>query len=77
MPYCKTSTNLKLHYELRGSGSVKILYIMGINGTLNSWHFQSMHFANERYQICLFDNRGVGFSELGKNERMTTKQMAI
>ncbi|CAJ0846165.1 16107_t:CDS:10 [Entrophospora sp. SA101] len=53
---------IKIYYEIHGSGANKILFIMGLNTTLGAWENQLKYFGSKDYQICVFDNRGVGWS---------------
>lgn len=43
MPYLQLPTshqNVKLYYELHGSGDVKVLFIMGLRTEGRAWRFQ-------------------------------------
>ncbi|PRP84561.1 hypothetical protein PROFUN_05896 [Planoprotostelium fungivorum] len=78
MPYItvgqKRGSKVDINYELYGQGPTKILFVMGLASALDSWKFQVEGFVQERdeegnatkydprYQICVFDNRGVGLS---------------
>ncbi|KAJ1967743.1 hypothetical protein IWQ62_001665 [Dispira parvispora] len=55
----------RLYYELHGTGPRKLLLIMGLNGTTSFWKLQTEFFGKlDEYQVCVFDNRGIGKSEL-------------
>ncbi|EGN96111.1 hypothetical protein SERLA73DRAFT_185663 [Serpula lacrymans var. lacrymans S7.3] len=52
-----------LYFEQHGTGPEKILFIMGLNGTLFAWGSQIDHFGHsDKYTALAFDNRGVGHS---------------
>lgn len=45
------------------NGPVKILFIMGLSVSLEGWEYQVEYFKNmPQFSICVFDNRGAGFS---------------
>ncbi|KAJ1977712.1 hypothetical protein H4R35_002188 [Dimargaris xerosporica] len=55
----------RLYYELHGTGPCKLFWIMGLNSTSAFWKLQTEYFgALDRYQVCVFDNRGIGKSEV-------------
>ncbi|KAJ1977324.1 hypothetical protein H4R34_003622 [Dimargaris verticillata] len=55
----------RLYYELHGTGPCKLFWIMGLNSTASFWKLQTEYFgASDRYQVCVFDNRGIGKSEV-------------
>ncbi|KAG9305600.1 hypothetical protein G9A89_001661 [Geosiphon pyriformis] len=55
---------VKIYYEIHGTGPNKILFIMGYTTSCASWDYQVKHFgAHKDFQICIFDNRGVGWSD--------------
>ncbi|KAI9295511.1 alpha/beta-hydrolase [Neoconidiobolus thromboides FSU 785] len=52
-----------LSYRIYGNGKNKLLFIMGLNATGSHWGYQAKYFGNlEDYQVCTFDNRGIGTS---------------
>ncbi|ESK83471.1 hypothetical protein Moror_4912 [Moniliophthora roreri MCA 2997] len=52
-----------LYYEVHGTGPEKIVLIMGLNSSSNSWFPQVEHFGKSTdYSVLVFDNRGVGNS---------------
>ncbi|CAG8698996.1 3897_t:CDS:2, partial [Acaulospora morrowiae] len=68
--------NLNIYYELHGHGPNKLFFIMGLNTTSGGWDNQARHFGGHPdYQVCIFDNRGVGFSDAPYG-LYSTKQMA-
>ncbi|KAJ3215806.1 hypothetical protein HDU67_010299 [Dinochytrium kinnereticum] len=82
MPYCEVGKGrgneaVKLYYETHGSGPQKIIFIMGLTADHTRWDFQSHFFSElEEYEVCVFDNRGIGFSTAPKG-RYTTRMMAL
>lgn len=71
--------SVRLHYQLYGRGEKKILFIMGFACTLQQWAFQIEFFHcspfAEEFQICVYDNRGIGESSI-PGWRTTTSRMA-
>ena len=61
MPYV-TSNGANLYWEERGSGD-PILLIMGLGASLEAWDRTAPVLA-ARYRVILFDNRGVGRSDV-------------
>jgi pimeloyl-ACP methyl ester carboxylesterase len=61
VPYV-TSNGAKLYWEERGTGD-PILLIMGLGASLEAWDRTAPVLA-ARYRVILFDNRGVGRSEV-------------
>ncbi|GES92615.1 alpha/beta-hydrolase [Rhizophagus clarus] len=62
--YFNSTHTIKIYYEIHGNGPNKLLFIMGLNNTSESWDHQIHYFGNHPdYQICVFDNRGVGYSD--------------
>ncbi|CAG8435533.1 5757_t:CDS:2 [Diversispora eburnea] len=59
--------NFKIYYEIHGKEGKetnKLLFIMGLFNTTLSWKPQTEYFGNHPdYQLCVFDNRGVGWSD--------------
>jgi len=66
-----------LYYEVHGHGPEKVLMIMGLSTTFRGWNKQLEFFKayHDQYQVCVFDNRGVGRSS-SPRERFTTTKMA-
>ncbi|PRP84145.1 hypothetical protein PROFUN_04136 [Planoprotostelium fungivorum] len=81
-------TKATINYMVHGDGPVKILFVMGLASTLDSWKMQVDAFVklrdeqgnptdyDSKYSICVYDNRGIGLSSspLG---RYTTEMMAL
>jgi len=56
--------NYSLYYEHHGTGPRKVVFIMGLQVSCNSWAAQVAHFGRlPQYSILVFDNRGVGNSD--------------
>eukprot|EP01102_Stenamoeba_stenopodia_P005442 TRINITY_DN1608_c0_g1_i2.p1 TRINITY_DN1608_c0_g1~~TRINITY_DN1608_c0_g1_i2.p1 ORF type:complete len:239 (-),score=51.15 TRINITY_DN1608_c0_g1_i2:82-729(-) len=63
--YIEREPGVKLYYERHGNSDAphKVLFIMGLATSHKSWEAQVNHFkALHDFQICVFDNRGVGWS---------------
>ncbi|RKP24093.1 Alpha/Beta hydrolase protein [Syncephalis pseudoplumigaleata] len=69
---------LSLSYKLMGSGSQRVLLIMGLSAAGDAWLPQATFIAKHDFQVCIFDNRGVGYSVSSSRANMTysTKEMA-
>ncbi|ORY05978.1 alpha/beta-hydrolase [Basidiobolus meristosporus CBS 931.73] len=67
-----------LYYQVRGSedSSKKALLIMGLFGSNYAWEIQSKFLASKGYEVCTYDNRGVGHSD-APSGLYTTKEMAL
>ncbi|CAF0874511.1 unnamed protein product [Adineta steineri] len=80
MPHLNLSAvnqNLKLYYEIHGSGENKILLIMGLLTEGAAWSRQIEFFAAKSdYQCVTYDNRGCGRSFAPLFPYYTTSQMA-
>jgi pimeloyl-ACP methyl ester carboxylesterase len=57
-----TNAGANIYWEEEGSGD-PLLLIMGLGYTLDMWYRARPHFAR-RYRTILFDNRGVGRSDV-------------
>lgn len=71
----EVDTNMYLNFEIHGTNDLsdRILFIQGMNTGIGGWLEQIEYFKN--YQICVFDNRGVGKSSEYKG-RTTTQLYA-
>ncbi|KAJ3110727.1 hypothetical protein HDU96_006337 [Phlyctochytrium bullatum] len=82
MPFCEVGKDreiepVKLYYETHGSGPQKIMFIMGLTADHTRWDFQKDFFKElDEYEVCVFDNRGIGFSTAPPG-RYTTRMMAL
>ncbi|RHZ75316.1 hypothetical protein Glove_216g193 [Diversispora epigaea] len=69
----------KIYYEIHGKEGKetnKLLFIMGLFNTSLGWESQVKYFGNHPdYQVCVFDNRGVGWSD-APSGLYRTSQMA-
>ncbi|KAI9592573.1 Alpha/Beta hydrolase protein [Syncephalis fuscata] len=54
---------LNIAYHLYGTGPQHVLFIMGRGATLDAWMGQAIFFAQQGYQVCIFDNRNIGRSD--------------
>jgi pimeloyl-ACP methyl ester carboxylesterase len=62
--YCEVEKNVKIYYQLYGNGPKKVFFVIGLNCTHHIWLHQAVYFAlNPEYQVCIFDNRGIGASD--------------
>ncbi|KAH9816630.1 soluble epoxide hydrolase [Melampsora americana] len=70
----------EIYYELHGSSiqaKNKLVFIMGLNNSFFSWSKQVKHFGNlEDHAVLVFDNRGVGNSDVGPEKLFKTSGMA-
>ncbi|MFS8013735.1 putative carboxylesterase [Helianthus anomalus] len=87
MPFCNVgkyrndgkSNSINIFYTAYGSGPIKVLMIIGLAGTHDSWNPQIEGLINDEngIQVCAFDNRGMGRSSIPKNKaEYTTRVMA-
>ncbi|KAI9591496.1 Alpha/Beta hydrolase protein [Syncephalis fuscata] len=70
------SKPLNIVYQLHGTGTQRVLLIMGHNGTLDAWQLQTRFLVQHGYQVCVFDNRNIGRSDKA-NEPFTVMDMAL
>ncbi|KAK5578256.1 hypothetical protein RB653_003210 [Dictyostelium firmibasis] len=69
----------RIYYETFGNGPKKILFITGFLSSSKGWCKQIDYFTkNEEYEICVFDNRGVGKSNIDNKHsyNFSTESMA-
>ncbi|WDK21708.1 glycylpeptide N-tetradecanoyltransferase [Colletotrichum graminicola] len=65
-------------WEIHGHGPVKIIFVMGLAGLKTSWQRQTKYFGHDhasRYSVLVYDNRGMGESDVPYC-RYTTSAMA-
>jgi len=67
--------DVELAYYTRGSGEPLIM-IMGFRGTMAAWDPALLELLEKKYQLILFDNRGVGFSTDTPANETSIEQMA-
>ncbi len=72
MPYT-TSDGVNLYFDVQGEGP-PVLLIMGLSFTHDMW-FRILPVLRTRCRVILFDNRGVGLSDV-PNGPYTIRQMA-
>jgi len=60
MPTVKVG-DINIYYEIHGKGE-PLLLIMGLGGDTSRW-FRVLPILSQRYQVIVFDNRGVGQSD--------------
>ncbi|OLN92747.1 putative aminoacrylate hydrolase RutD 1, partial [Colletotrichum chlorophyti] len=66
-------------WEIHGHGPSKIIFVMGLAGVKTSWQRQTKYFGHDhadRYSVLVFDNRGMGESDV-PYLRYTTSAMAL
>ena len=62
MPYTTSSDGARIHYEVHGAGE-PVLLIMGLGSNAYGWK-RSLPWLSARHQAIVFDNRGVGRSDV-------------
>jgi len=68
-----TDPNDGIYFELHGSGSEKILFIMGLSTTCYAWSDQVKYFATtNKHSVLVYDNRGVGYSSYPPGPYLTS-----
>ena len=65
--------NIEMYYEVHGSGEPLIL-IHGLSMDSSTW-FDRVPLLSQKYQVVIFDNRGVGRTD-APNEDYSTEMMA-
>eukprot|EP01006_Ploeotia_vitrea_P006621 TRINITY_DN14115_c0_g1_i1.p1 TRINITY_DN14115_c0_g1~~TRINITY_DN14115_c0_g1_i1.p1 ORF type:complete len:527 (-),score=236.54 TRINITY_DN14115_c0_g1_i1:222-1742(-) len=78
---------VRLRYELHGTGPTKVVLIMGLGQAYEAWKCQvdmfnelnarhrEQHHGRDRFEVCVFDNRGAGLSSVPSGYT-TTQTMA-
>lgn len=61
MPYCR-SNGINLYYKITGNGE-PLLLIAGITASTLIWPRYFIDKLSKKYQVIIFDNRGVGKTE--------------
>ncbi|OLS23642.1 MAG: Proline iminopeptidase [Candidatus Heimdallarchaeota archaeon LC_2] len=64
MPFCN-SNGINLYYEVKGKGEPLVL-IAGITADITIWPPNFLDVLTEKYQVIIFDNRGVGKTDVPK-----------
>ncbi|KAI9357232.1 Alpha/Beta hydrolase protein [Zopfochytrium polystomum] len=66
-----------LYHEIHGSGPHKVLFITGWAGSCENWKFQTDFFRRQKdFQVCIYENRGSGFSSAPPASCYSTRDMA-
>ncbi len=73
MPYA-TVNGIRMHYETHGAGD-PVLLISGLGGPGVGWLFQ-VRDLSPRYHVITFDNRGVGETDMPRELRYATGELA-
>ncbi|KAI8054682.1 Alpha/Beta hydrolase protein [Syncephalis plumigaleata] len=55
---------VRLAYSVKGTGDKRALLIMGASSPMELWNLQVDFLVDKGYQVCVFDNRGAGRSDL-------------
>merc|ERR1712137_771531 len=75
----EVAPSVKLYYEVYGPPSApeKLLMVMGLGTAGTAWlhNVEGILESEDDFQICIFDNRGIGRSSVPPG-RYTTKMMA-
>ncbi|KAK2959520.1 putative Alpha/Beta hydrolase protein [Blattamonas nauphoetae] len=62
--FTTTEENFAIYYETYGAGPTKVLIVPGWGGHMDDHrHLLISLLENEAFEICIFDHRGIGFSE--------------
>ena len=78
MQYVVGRNGNRIAYKISGSpdASIRILFTMGLGGSIVMWEEQEKYFLRKKGHACVFyENRGIGKSESVEG-RWTTKEMA-
>ncbi|KAK2958151.1 putative alpha/beta hydrolase [Blattamonas nauphoetae] len=62
--YTTTEEKFAIYYETYGTGPTKVLLVPGWGGHMDDYrHLLISLLDNDDFEICIFDHRGIGFSE--------------
>jgi len=81
MPYCEIppyngEPKHRLYYETYGNGPNKIIFNMGLGGTIIQWEQQIQYFQSKgAFEVVIYENRGISLSE-DVPGRWTTAKLA-
>ncbi|KAF8251869.1 alpha/beta-hydrolase [Wilcoxina mikolae CBS 423.85] len=70
---------ISIAYEVYGCGLIHLVFIMGLNGPKLAWHRQIKYFGvdrSDKFTCLVFDNRGVGDSDVPWQLKYSTSDMA-
>ncbi|MBY0277258.1 alpha/beta hydrolase [Candidatus Binatia bacterium] len=62
MPYTTSNDGARIHYEVHGAGD-PVLMIMGLGSNAHGWA-RALPWVSDRHRAIVFDNRGVGRSDV-------------
>lgn len=58
------SESVELYYSISGLGPHKVLFISGLGAIAHQWDHQAKFFSSlPEFSVCIYDNRGSGFSD--------------
>ncbi|KAJ3271357.1 hypothetical protein HDV01_006862 [Terramyces sp. JEL0728] len=67
---------VEIYYSVIGAGPHKLFFVNGMGSISQQWDYQVEYFSQfEQFSICVFDNRGSGFSTATPG-RYTTSLLA-
>ncbi|MEW6186063.1 MAG: alpha/beta hydrolase [Thermodesulfobacteriota bacterium] len=66
--------DIRMAYHMYGSGDPLVM-IMGYGSTMNLWESRLIELLSSRFQVILFDHRGIGDTETGQRP-FTIEQFA-
>lgn len=70
------SQSVEIYYSVSGHGPHKLLFISGLGGIAHQWDLQVQFFSSlPEFSVCIYDNRGSGFSDCPKGP-YTTRMLA-
>ncbi len=62
MPFTQVN-DIKMYYEVYGDGDETLLLVMGLGASVLGWSVPQVERLATKYQVIMFDNRGVGQSD--------------
>lgn len=65
--YLVPVNGIEIGYKLIGSGEPLVM-IMGMGSTMEFWPIKLIELLSKKYQLILFDNRGMGYSTVNDEE---------
>jgi pimeloyl-ACP methyl ester carboxylesterase len=66
MPKVKVN-DIQIYYEVKGKG-LPLVMINGLGGNLEAWNPRLVEELSKHFKLVLFDNRGVGRTDVSKGE---------
>jgi len=65
--------SFSMYFEQHGTGPIKVVFVIGLNASCNTWAPQVKHFSRlSQYTVLVFDNRGVGNSDTPRGPYSTS-----